>query len=271
MIQCVGSRDDKHPYCSRICCQQAIKNSLKLKEIHPNAQVVVLCRDIRAYGFKEDAYRKAREQGVLFLHYESDASRKPNVSILDGKLRVTAHAAFAPDGKIELEPDLVVLSAGIEPQDNMPLAQLLKVPLTQDGFFLEAHAKLRPLDFAADGIFLAGLAHSPRTLEESIAQAQGAAIRAVALLSQGQREAVPIVATVNERLCAGCGLCVAVCPYGARSIDEETNVAQVNAALCQGCGGCVTACPNGATQQKAFEYPQVFSMIEEAIGVYANV
>ncbi len=271
MIQCVGSRDDTHPYCSRICCQQAIKNSLKLKEINPNAQAVVLCRDIRAYGFKEDAYRKAREQGVLFLHYESDASRKPNVSIIDGKLRVTAHAAFTPDGKIELAPDLVVLSAGIEPQDNLPLAQILKVPLTQDGFFLEAHAKLRPLDFAADGIFLAGLAHSPRTLEESIAQAQGAAIRAVALLSQGQREAVPIVATVNERLCAGCGLCVAVCPYGARSIDEETNVAQVNAALCQGCGGCVTACPNGATQQKAFEYPQVFSMIEEAIGVYANV
>jgi heterodisulfide reductase subunit A-like polyferredoxin len=263
MIQCVGSRDNKHPYCSRICCQQAIKNSLKLKEINPNTQVVVLCRDIRAYGFKEDAYRQAREQGVLFLHYE--LNDKPNVSIVDGKLRVTARAAFAPDGKIELEPDFVVLSAGIEPQDSLPLAQILKVPLTQDGFFLEAHAKLRPLDFAADGIFLAGLAHSPRTLEESIAQAQGAAIRAVALLSQGQREAVPIVATVNERLCVGCGLCVAVCPYGARSIDEDTNVALVNAALCQGCGGCVTACPNGATQQKAFEYQQVYSMIEYAL------
>lgn len=263
MIQCVGSRNDTYPYCSRICCQQAIKNSLKLKEINPRAHIVVLCRDIRTYGFKEDAYRKAREQGVLFLHYEANA--KPNVSVVDGKLRVSARAPFAPDGKIELAPDLVVLSAGIEPYDNLPLAQLLKVPLTQDGFFLEAHAKLRPLDFAADGIFLAGLAHSPRTLEESIAQAQGAAIRAVALLSQGQREAVPIVASVNERLCAGCGLCVAVCPYGARSIDEDTNVAQVNAALCQGCGACVTACPNGATQQKAFEMPQVFSMIEYAL------
>lgn len=263
MIQCVGSRNDTHPYCSRICCQQAIKNSLKLKEINPNAQIVVLCRDIRAYGFKEDAYRKAREQGVLFLHYEADA--KPEVTVVADKLHVSARAPFAPDGKIELAPDLVVLSAGIEPQDNLPLAQLLKVPLTQDGFFLEAHAKLRPLDFAADGIFLAGLAHSPRTLEESIAQAQGAAIRAVALLSQGQREAVPIVASVNERLCAGCGLCVAVCPYGARSIDEDTKVAQVNAALCQGCGACVTACPNGATQQKAFEMPQVFSMIEYAL------
>jgi heterodisulfide reductase subunit A len=142
---------------------------------------------------------------------------------------------------------------------------LLKVPLNQDGFFLEAHAKLRPLDFAADGIFLCGLAHSPRALDESIAQAQGAAIRAVALLSQKQREAVPIIASVNERLCAGCGLCVEVCPYGARSIDEDTHVALVNAALCQGCGACVTACPNGASQQKAFEMPQIFAMIENAL------
>ncbi|MDE3088546.1 MAG: CoB--CoM heterodisulfide reductase iron-sulfur subunit A family protein [Chloroflexota bacterium] len=263
MIQCAGSRDDKRTYCSRICCQQAIKNALKLKELNPSAQVVVLNRDIRAYGFKEDAYRLAREQGVLFLHY--DPENKPQVTNADGKLRVTTSAPFAPGGSITLEPDLLVLSTGIEPEKNEPLAQLLKVPLTQDGFFLEAHAKLRPLDFAADGIFLCGLAHSPRALDESIAQAQGAAIRAVALLSQKQREAVPIVASVNERLCAGCGLCVEVCPYGARSIDEDAHAARVNAALCQGCGACVTACPNGASQQKAFEMPQVFAMIENAV------
>jgi heterodisulfide reductase subunit A len=158
-----------------------------------------------------------------------------------------------------------VLSAGIEPDENATLAQLLKVPLTADGFFLEAHAKLRPLDFAADGIFLCGLAHSPRTLEESIAQAEGAAIRAVALLSQSQREAAPIVANVNERLCAGCGLCVEACPYGARSIDDDAHLARVNPALCQGCGACVTACPNGASQQNAFEMSQVFAMIREAV------
>jgi heterodisulfide reductase subunit A2 len=158
-----------------------------------------------------------------------------------------------------------VLSAGIEPHDNAALAQLLKVPLTQDGFFLEAHSKLRPLDFATDGIFLCGLAHSPRGLEESIAQAQGAAIRAVGLLSQRQREAAPIVASVNGRLCAGCGLCVEACPYGARSIDPDSHIAQVNAALCQGCGACVVACPNGASQQSAFEMPQVFAMIENAL------
>ncbi|MGE5262768.1 MAG: FAD-dependent oxidoreductase, partial [Acidobacteriota bacterium] len=262
MVQCVGSRDEKRPYCSRICCQQALKNALKLKESNPNANVVVLYRDLRAYGFKEDVYRSAREQGVLFLPYELD--RKPVVSIHAGKLSVTADAAFLGN-TMDFAADLVVLSAGIVPGNNMPLAQLLKVPLTQDGFYLEAHAKLRPLDFAADGIFLCGLAHSPRALEESIAQAEGAAIRAVALLSQKRREAVPIVATVNERLCAGCGLCVEVCPYGARAIDEEAHVAQVNAALCQGCGACVTACPNGASQQKAFEMDQIFAMIENAM------
>ncbi len=262
MIQCVGSREGKRQYCSRICCQQALKNSLKLKQLNPNAQIVVLYRDIRAYGLKEDLYRVAREQGVLFLPYEPED--KPTVSVVDGKVKVQITAGFAPD-KIELEPDLLVLSAGIVPEENVPLGQLIKVPLTQDGFFLEAHAKLRPLDFAADGIFLCGLAHSPRALEESIAQAQGAAIRAVGLLSQKQREAVPIVASVNERICSGCGLCVEVCPYGARSIDQEAHIARVNAALCQGCGACVVACPNGASQQKAFEMPQVFAMIERAL------
>ncbi len=262
MIQCVGSREGKRQYCSRICCQQALKNSLKLKQLNPSARVVVLYRDLRAYGLKEDLYRVAREQGVLFLPYEPED--KPAVSVVNGKLRVGVSASFTTD-KIELEPDLLVLSAGIVPGDNIEMGQLLKVPLTQDGFFLEAHAKLRPLDFAADGVFLCGLAHSPRALEESIAQAQGAAIRAVALLSQKQREAVPIVATVNERICSGCGLCVEVCPYGARAIDQDAHVAQVNAALCQGCGACVVACPNGASQQKAFEMPQVFAMIEQAL------
>lgn len=263
MIQCVGSRETGRMYCSRICCQQALKNAIRLKEERPEAEITVLYRDLRAYGFKEDLYRHAREKGIFFLPYEVE--KKPAASLVNGRLRVGVYAGFLGD-TLEFEPDLLVLSSGIVPRaDNLTLAQLLKVPLTEDGFFLEAHAKLRPLDFAADGIFLCGLAHSPRALDESLAQAQGAAIRAVALLSQKQREAVPIVATVNERLCAGCGLCVEVCPYGARSIDVDTLTAQVNAALCQGCGACVTACPNGASQQKAFEIPQVMAMIENAL------
>jgi len=144
------------------------------------------------------------------------------------------------------------------------LAQLLKVPLNEDGFFLEAHVKLRPVDFAAQGIYLAGLCHSPRCIEESITQAQSAAIRAVALLSKQQLQATPIVASVNPKLCAACGICVDVCPYGARVLEPGMTHAEVIEVLCQGCGACVAACPNKASQQKGFEFQQVFSMLEAA-------
>jgi heterodisulfide reductase subunit A len=166
---------------------------------------------------------------------------------------------------VEIPADLVVLSTGIAPADNQALAQLLRVPLNQDGFFLEAHAKLRPLDFAADGLYLCGLAHSPRTIGDSITQAKGAAIRAVTLLSQKRIQAPGVVAHVNERLCSGCGLCVSVCPYGARVLNTEYLVAEVIEVLCQGCGVCAVVCPNKATQQKAFEPRQLMAMIDAAI------
>jgi heterodisulfide reductase subunit A len=258
MIQCVGSRDDDRPYCSRICCQQAIKNALRIKEIAPDTQVYVLYRDIRAYGLMEDSYRRARELGVIFIPYEPE--RKPQVSVGDD-LRVEVESGLPGDGLI-LTPDLLVLSAGIAPNDNGPLAQLLKVPLNQDGFFLEAHAKLRPLDFAVDGVFLCGLAHSPRHIQETMAQAQAAAVRAVGLLARQYLEGAAIVAEVNERLCAGCGLCVAACPYEARLLDPARRVATVVEALCQGCGACVAACPNGASQQRGFEKVQVYAMLD---------
>ena len=259
MIQCAGSRDDEHPYCSRVCCQQAIKNALRIKETDPAAQVHVLYRDIRAYGFLEDAYRRARELGVIFLPYTPEAP--PKVSTAGGHLLVEVESGLPGDALV-LSPDLLVLSTGIVASDNSPLAQLLKVPLNQDGFFLEAHAKLRPLDFAVDGIFLCGLAHSPRNLEETIAQALGAAVRAVGILAREYLEGAAIVAEVNERLCAGCGLCVAVCPYTARVLVPEKRVASVIEALCQGCGACVAACPNGASQQRGFEKIQVYAMLE---------
>jgi heterodisulfide reductase subunit A len=258
MIQCVGSRDDDRPYCSRICCQQAIKNALRIKEIAPDTLVYVLYRDIRAYGLMEDSYRRARELGVIFIPYEPE--RKPQVSVGDD-LRVEVESGLPGDGLI-LTPDLLVLSAGIAPNDNGPLAQLLKVPLNQDGFFLEAHAKLRPLDFAVDGVFLCGLAHSPRHIQETMAQAQAAAVRAVGLLARQYLEGAAIVAEVNERLCAGCGLCVAACPYEARLLDPARRVATVVEALCQGCGACVAACPNGASQQRGFEKVQVYAMLD---------
>jgi len=260
MIQCVGSRDEQHPYCSRICCTEAIKNALAIKECNPGTKVYILYRDIRTFGFKERYYREARQKGVFFLQYDRDA--KPEVKIEDGRLRVDV--TVQPEGEVfTLDADLVVLSAGIEPNvDNEALAQLFKVPLNEDGFFLEAHVKLRPLDFAADGVYLCGMAHSPRFLEETIAQAQGAAVRAVSLLSKDELEATPIVASVNPRLCSACGLCVEVCPYDARVLEPGAPYAEVIEVLCQGCGACVVACPNKASQQKGFEVPQVYGMLD---------
>jgi heterodisulfide reductase subunit A len=265
MIQCVGSREPEHPYCSRICCTEALKNSLAIKRLAPDALVTVLYRDLRSYGFREALYREARSQGVIFLEY--DEAKKPEVSAApEGNLSVRV-AVQPEDELLTLPADWVVLSAGIEPEPGNPaLAQLLKVSLNEVGFFLEAHVKLRPVDFAAEGIFLAGLAHSPRGIEETIAQAQAAAVRAVALLARPSLEATPIIASVNPRLCAACGICVEVCPYGARVLEPGAAHAEVISVLCQGCGACVAACPNKASQQKGFEFGQVFEMIEAAIG-----
>ena len=263
MIQCVGSRDEAHPYCSRICCTQALKNSLAIKRQSPDTQVFVLYRDLRSYGFREHLYRDARKAGVIFLEYSE--LNKPTVINENGQLKVSV--AVQPDNQtITFHPDWLVLSAGIEPEPgNNTLAQLLKVPLNADGFFLEAHVKLRPVDFAAEGIFLAGLAHSPRAVEETIAQANAAAVRAVALLARPQLESTPIVASVNPKLCAACGQCVEICPYGARVLEPGMSHAEVIEVLCQGCGACVAACPNKASQQKGFEVAQVFGMLDAAV------
>lgn len=263
MIQCVGSRDEAHPYCSRICCTQAIKNSLAIKRQAPDARLLVLYRDLRSYGFREQLYRQARQAGVVFLEY--DEQDKPEVKpASDDRLQVSM--VVQPEGeRLTFAPDWLVLSAGIEPEPgNAALAQLLKVPLNENGYFLEAHVKLRPVDFAAEGIFLAGLAHSPRGIEETIAQAQAAAVRAVSLLAKPHLEATPIVASVNPKLCAACGLCVEVCPYGARVLTEDMTHAEVIEVLCQGCGACVAACPNKASQQKGFEFRQIFAMLDVA-------
>jgi heterodisulfide reductase subunit A len=266
MIQCVESRDEQHPYCSRICCSQAIKNALKIKEQNPNANVFVLYRDIRTYGFKEEYYLQARQAGVVFLHYEPE--HKPVVKApagTGGPLEVEVYTPYLGQNLV-IPADLLVLSTGLVPNDdNEELARILKVPLNADGFFLEAHAKLRPLDFAADGLYLAGLAHSPKFIEDSILQAQGAAVRASTLLAQDRLEAPGIVAYVNERLCSGCGVCTLVCPYDARRINEEKRISEVIEVLCQGCGACCVACPNGASQQRGFEKKQVLAMIDQAV------
>ena len=264
MIQCVGSRDEERPYCSRICCTHAVKNALKIKELYPEANVYVLYRDLRVYGTREKYYTAAREKGVTFIRYEPD--NPPVVSSGPGKTVEVKVKDLILGYTLVIDADWLVLSTGVMPgEDNEKLSQLFKVPLTADGFLLEAHMKLRPVDFAADGMYLCGLAHSPKLLDESIVQANAAAMRAVTLLAKDSIENVAITAYVDEDLCTGCGLCVKACSYNARFIDEYTGVAGVTDVLCQGCGACVVACPSGATQQKGFEKSQMMAMIKAAL------
>jgi heterodisulfide reductase subunit A-like polyferredoxin len=263
MIQCVGSRNDDHPYCSRVCCSEALKNALRFKELNPDAAVYVLYRDIRTYGFREDIlYQKARKKGILFVRY--DEKDEPKVSLENGKLLVKTKELIL-GRELHLHPDRVILSAGIVPQDNKPLAQLLKVPLNEDEFYAEAHVKLRPIDFSADGIFLCGLAHSPRFIEESILQAKATGARAATILSKKYLETIGNIAKVISRNCAGCQLCVEACPYDAISYDEEKKIVIVNEILCQGCGACSVVCPSGTSQQNTFTKRQIVSMIDACL------
>ena len=268
MIQCIGSRDDDRPYCSRICCSEAIKNALKLKSMAPEMNVYVLYRDIRTYGFKEDYYEKAREAGVLFIRYEPE--REPRLETGGDGLQVFVHEPILHDDLL-IRTDLLVLSQGIVApyEENEHLSKMLKVPLNADGFFLEAHMKLRPVDFATEGIFLAGLAHSPKSIEESISQANAAVARALTYLSKKELETIGTISEVDEKKCIGCGLCESVCPYKAveiltkRTIIGEKQVAQINKALCKGCGACTASCRSGSIDLKGFTNAEVVAQITE--------
>ena len=259
MINCVESRDDTKPYCSRVCCSETVKNALKCKEQNPDAQVYVLYRDMRTYAFREKYYDMARENGIVFMRY--DPETKPRIEKKGDDLVLYAHDS-ALNQDFMLHPDLVVLSTGISPCDNLQLSHMLKVPLDRDGFFLEAHMKLRPVDFATEGVFMAGLAHSPKFIDETISQAYGTVARACTIISKKAIETEPIIAEVNEDICSGCAVCIPLCPYNARELDEEKNVAKVNEVLCKGCGACIAACPSGAAQQRHFRDNQLISMIE---------
>jgi len=261
MIQCVGSRDGEHPYCSRVCCSEAIKNALKIKEQSPHANVYVLYRDMRTYGMAEDYYRKARENGVIFIRYDED--KKPIVSKqkLENGEDVVKVSVYDPiiGEQLLLDTDLLVLSVAIvASSDNGKLAQMLKVPINEDGFFLEAHVKLRPVDFATEGIFLCGMAHSPKSIEESIAQANAAVSRACTILSKDVLEAEGIVASVDEKNCSGCGTCINLCPYNAIT-KSEYGIAEVNPVLCKGCGLCGASCPERAISIAHFTDQQIIA------------
>ena len=264
-IQCVGSREPQRPYCSKVCCTHSIKAAVKLKAMNPEMDVYVLYRDIRAYGQREEIYREARKAGVLFMRYDLD--QKPVVTKSGETLEInlTDHVLGRP---ILIRPDLIVLASAILPRDNTPLAQMYKLSLNEDGFFMEAHAKLRPVEFATEGVYVAGLAHYPKPIEESIAQAKAAASRASVVLSKDQITAEGVVSHINEMMCRGCGKCVEVCPYSAVTLAERESgkmAARVQEALCKGCGACAVACPSGAASIFHYDDEQVLTMLEAAL------
>jgi heterodisulfide reductase subunit A len=268
MIQCVGCREKDRNYCARICCNVAIKNALKLKETCPEMDIYFLFRDMRTYGFAEDYYRKASEKNVNFVRWEPDDKPQVERATAEGKpvLRITVTDPVLGQ-RLALDADLLVLSAAVVPsQGSREIARLFKVPLSPDGFFQEAHVKLRPVDFAAEGVFLCGAAHYPKHISETIAQAYGAAGRAVTLLSQDSVTASGAVCEVNEDDCVACGACIAACAYGAIEFREtpKGKKAFVNPILCKGDGLCNAKCPTNAIMLKHYTDKEVFDQIEAA-------
>jgi heterodisulfide reductase subunit A-like polyferredoxin len=273
MILCVGPADR---YCSRICCSTGLKNALNLKQKNPDARVTILFRDIRTYGFKEDLYTRAREAGIRFIRYEKETP--PQVEDVDGKIRVQTS-----DPELGLpilfQPDLLVLSNPIIPsEDADKLASTCKTSVDGDGFFLEAHVKLRPVDFATEGLYMAGMAHYPKLLNETIAHAQASASRAAVVLSKEKLTAGGIVAQVDPEKCVGCLTCVRVCPFDVPTIDETIHgngnilgAAYIEPTICQGCGNCVAECPAKAIQLLHFQDDQIMVKLDALLLGEANV
>jgi heterodisulfide reductase subunit A len=269
MIQCVGCRNQDRDYCSRICCSQAIKNALKLRELNPEMDIYVLFRDMRTYGFNENYYREASEKDVKFIRYEpQDAPEVEPGEAEDGSpvLKVTT-PDYVLGAKLVLDADIVSLAAAVIPSETTKeIANLFKVALNPDGFFKEAHVKLRPVEFATDGVYLCGLAHYPKFIQETVNQSYGAAGRALTLLSRDVVTASGAVAEVNEDRCVSCGACITVCHYGAIEFIETPRgrKAHVNPVLCKGDGVCNTVCPTSAIVLNHFTDNEIFGAIDAA-------
>ncbi|GLI36356.1 FAD-dependent oxidoreductase [Desulforhabdus amnigena] len=257
-IQCVGSREPDRPYCSRVCCTHSIESALELKRINPNCDVYVLYRDMRTYGDREKLYSEARKAGVLFVRFSLD--NKPKVELVGGGLKVTV---FDPilQKDVVLSPDLITLATAILPNDAQALSGFFKVPVNKDGFLCEAHLKMRPVDCSTDGVFLCGLAHYPKSLDESIVQAQAAASRAATFLAKENIHFHGAVAVTNQLMCSSCGTCVNICPYSAPKFNDKGK-AEISPVLCRSCGLCVASCRSGAISLRGYEDAQIFAMID---------
>jgi heterodisulfide reductase subunit A-like polyferredoxin len=258
MIQCVGSRNQEHPNCSRVCCQNAVKNALHIKELNPDAEVYVLYRDIRTYGVLERYYREARRAGVHFFRF--DKNEPPRVEPAKDGLRITFRDLVL-QRELSIPSDLLALSAGMRAADTEELASILKVARNQDGHFQEAHVKLRPVDMANEAIYVCGTAHGPKLISETIAQAMAAAARAATFLSQPEITLSVVTAKVDQERCASCLVCVRACPYGVPRINRE-GVSEIDEALCRGCGICAAECPAKAIELNWYEDEQVMSKVE---------
>ncbi len=254
-IQCVGSREPDRPYCSKVCCTHSVESALKLKELKPEMDIYILYRDMRTYGFKEDLFKEAREKGVLFLRYTLD--KKPQVSNGDGQLNIQVHDTILVR-EVLIPTDLLVLAAAILPNEAKEVAENFKVSQDIDGFFMEAHAKLRPVDLGSDGLFLCGLAHYPKPIDEAITQAQAAAARAATVLAKDVITLEAVKAVVEPDLCAVCLTCVRTCPYEVPYIGEE-GAAVIDPAGCRGCGACVAECPGKAISLQHFTDKQLIA------------
>jgi heterodisulfide reductase subunit A len=258
-IQCVGSRNDERPYCSQICCSNSLITAMKIKEINPDIDIYILYRDIRTYGLKEALYTEARTKGIMFIRY----SLKDPPKVTRGKegelmVEVVDQMFRRP---ISIQADFINLATAMEPAANEDIARHLKVPLNQDGFFAEAHVKLRPVDFATDGIFVCGLAHYPKDVEESLAQAMAAAARTVSLLAKEVWVSSALVAHINAETCVGCQGCLNGCSYGAIDFLPDKHICQVNIAVCKGCGSCAASCPSGSARLAGFARQQLNAQI----------